>query len=83
MKKIAIRLEVFTGPGLARGPYTARPAGRQMGGDFSNRPGRQMRDDFSNGPGRHMRGDFSNGQAHERWFLERAGPGRQKEKWVF
>ena len=42
---LELKLEVCTGPDLARGPYPAR----QMGGDYSN------------GPDRHMRGDFSNG----------------------
>ena len=38
-------VEVCTGPGLARGLYSAR----QMRGNFSNGPGQQMRYDFSTG----------------------------------
>ena len=58
------KLEVCTGPGLARGSY----------------PARQMRDDFSNGPGRQMRDDFFNGPANKWLFFQLTGPSRQKEK---
>ena len=60
-------VEVCTGPGLTQGLYPARPAGRQMGGDFSNGPARVGKWGMIFPTGRA-------GPAHEVWFFQPAGP---------
>ena len=63
----------YTGPGLARGSCPATGRGRQMSGDFSTGPANEG-------------WFFPTGRAepaHRRWFFERAGPGWQREEWVF
>ena len=75
-------LDVCTGLGLARYPYSTRPAGRQTRSDFSIGPGRTWGVIFPTGRAAHEGWFFPTGRAaHEGWFFQRVGPAH--ERWFF